>query len=371
MDNVVATMRGSDPTGTVILAAHHDSVGMGPGAADDGAAVAALLETARALRTGGEPRNDVVLLITDGEENGLLGADAFVREHPLGDRGGVVLNFEARGVGGPSLMFETSRDNAGLVDAFTSVAPHPRGDSSMVEVYRLLPNNTDFTPFAAGGFSGLNFAFIEGAARYHTAGDSITNLDRGSLQHHGENMLALARTLGGTDLRSVESDHDDTYFRLLGLPVSYPNGAVWPLAVLAVLLVALLAWLARRRGLVTVPQVLLAARVRAGAARRRVRTRPAAVDGPGVAAPGLRRRRRAAAPAGGLPRRADAARRRRAARLVPAAAPPARARRARGRRAGVAGAARRAVRRVRAGHVVPVRRAGRCSPRWASCRRAG
>ncbi len=259
VDNVVATMRGSDPTGTVILAAHHDSVGMGPGAADDGAAVAALLETARALRTGGEPRNDVVLLITDGEENGLLGADAFVREHPLGDRGGVVLNFEARGVGGPSLMFETSRDNAGLVDAFTSAAPHPRGDSSMVEVYRLLPNNTDFTPFAAGGFSGLNFAFIEGAARYHTAGDSITNLDRGSLQHHGENMLALARTLGGTDLRSVESDHDDTYFRLLGLPVSYPNGAVWPLAALAVLLVALLAWLARRRGLVTVPKVLLAA----------------------------------------------------------------------------------------------------------------
>jgi hypothetical protein len=259
VDNVVATLPGRDPTGTVILAAHHDSVGMGPGAADDGAAVAALLETVRALRTGSGPRNDIVLLITDGEEDGLLGADAFLREHPLGDRGGVVLNFEARGTGGPSLMFETSRDNAGLVSAFTAASPHPRGDSSMVEVYRLLPNNTDFTPFSAGGFSGLNFAFIEGAARYHTAHDSIANLDRGSLQQHGENMLALARTLGGTDLRSVESDHDDTYFNLLGVPVSYPNGAVWPLAVLAVLLIGLLTWLARRRGLLTVPRVLLGA----------------------------------------------------------------------------------------------------------------
>lgn len=256
VDNVVATLRGSDPTGTVILAAHHDSVGMGPGAADDGAAVAALLETVRALRTGDRPRNDIVLLITDGEEDGLLGADAFVRSHP---RGGVVLNFEARGVGGPSLMFETSRDNAGLVEAFTGAVPHPRGDSSMVEVYRLLPNNTDFTPLSAAGFTGLNFAFIEGAARYHTAGDSIANLDRGSLQQHGENMLALARTLGATDLATLRSDHDDTYFRVLGIPVSYPNGAVWPLAVLAVLLVGLLTWLARRRRGVTVPKVLLGA----------------------------------------------------------------------------------------------------------------
>jgi len=259
VDNVVATLRGSDPTGTVVLAAHHDSVGMGPGAADDGAAVAALLETVRALRTGDRPRNDIVLLITDGEEDGLLGADAFVRSEPFGGRGGVVLNFEARGVGGPSLMFETSRDNAGLVEAFTGSVPHPRGDSSMVEVYRLLPNNTDFTPFTAGGFTGLNFAFIEGAARYHTAADSIANLDRGSLQQHGESMLALARTLGATDLASLESDHDDTYFRLLGIPVSYPNVAVWPLAVLAVLLVGLLTWLARRRRGVTVPRMLAGA----------------------------------------------------------------------------------------------------------------
>ena len=259
VDNVIATMRGSDPTGTVILAAHHDSVGMGPGAADDGAAVAALLETVRALRTGDRPRNDIVLLITDGEEDGLLGADAFVRGHPLGRRGGVVLNFEARGVSGPSLMFETSRDNAGLVDTFLDAAPHPRGDSSMVEVYRILPNNTDFTTFADGGFEGLNFAFIEGAARYHTAADSVANLDRGSLQHHGENMLSLARALGETDLATVRADHDDTYFSVLGVLVSYPNAAVWPLAVLAVLLVALLGTFARRRGLVSVPKVLVSA----------------------------------------------------------------------------------------------------------------
>lgn len=258
VDNIVATMPGRDSSGTVVLAAHHDSVAMGPGAADDGAAVAAMLETVRALRTGAQLRNDVVLLITDGEENGLLGAEAFLREHPMGSRRGVVLNFEARGVSGPSLMFETSRDNARLVSLFNDTVPNPRGDSSMVEVYRALPNDTDFSLFSEAGFSGLNFAFIEGAARYHTAGDSIANLDKGSLQHHGENMLTLARALGDADLRTMATDHDDTYFDVLGMRVSYPNGVVWPLAVAGLLMVVLLTWLARRRELTTVGRVVLA-----------------------------------------------------------------------------------------------------------------
>ncbi|MFC4855028.1 M20/M25/M40 family metallo-hydrolase [Actinophytocola glycyrrhizae] len=259
VDNIIATLPGTDPSGMVVLAAHHDSAAQGPGASDDGAAVAAMLETVRALRTGDRPRNDVVLLITDGEEHGLLGAEAFLREHPLGRRDGVVLNFEARGVSGPSLMFETSQNNARLVDLFNDTVPHPRGDSSMVEVYRVLPNNTDFTRFAEAGFSGLNFAYIEGAARYHTAGDSLANLDRGSLQHHGDNMLTLTRALGDADLRTMSADHDNTYFDLLGMKVSYPNALVWPLAVVALLLVALLTWLATRRGLTTVGRTALAA----------------------------------------------------------------------------------------------------------------
>ncbi|MFD1930855.1 MULTISPECIES: M28 family peptidase [Nonomuraea] len=259
VDNIVATLPGTDSTGTVLIAAHYDSAAMGPGASDDGAAVAAMVETVRALRAGGGLRNDVVLLMSDGEEDGVLGAEAFVREHPLGRKGGVLLNWEARGVGGPSLMFQTSRNNAGLVEAFVNGVPRPRGDSSMGELYRLLPNNTDFTPLTKAGFTGLNFAYIEGSSHYHTAGDSIANLDRGSLQHHGENMLALTRALGDADLPALASDHDVTYFRVFGTMVTYPGGLVWPLAVLAVLAVAGLALLARRMRLAGVPRLLAAA----------------------------------------------------------------------------------------------------------------
>jgi hypothetical protein len=249
IDNIVATLPGTDPTGSVLLVAHYDSAAVGPGASDDGAAVAAILETVRVLRAGGPLRNDLVLLLTDGEEEGLLGAEAFAREHPLARRGGVVVNFEARGVTGPSLMFETSRDNAGLVALFRDAVPHPRGDSSMVEVYRLLPNNSDFSALSAAGFVGYNFAYIEGASHYHTAGDSLANLDRGSVQHHGENMVGLARALGRTDLRTLSSDHDTTYFRVLGTTVGYPAGAGRFLAGAAVVLLVGVAVLARRRRL--------------------------------------------------------------------------------------------------------------------------
>jgi acetylornithine deacetylase/succinyl-diaminopimelate desuccinylase-like protein len=108
VDNVVASLAGQDSTGSVVLAAHYDSTFGTPGASDDKASVAAMLETARTLASGGPMRNDVVMIFTDGEEAGLLGASSFVAEHPLADRGGVVLNWEATGNAGPSVLFETS-----------------------------------------------------------------------------------------------------------------------------------------------------------------------------------------------------------------------------------------------------------------------
>ncbi|MER7015132.1 M20/M25/M40 family metallo-hydrolase [Saccharopolyspora sp. NPDC000359] len=259
VDNVVATLPGTAPTGTVLLAAHYDSAGVGPGASDDGASVAAMLEVVRALRESGPLRNDLALLITDGEEDGSLGAEVFAREHPLAARGGVVLNWEARGVDGPSLMFETSPDNARLVEVFADAVEHPRGDSSTVEMYRLMPNGTDFTDLTAAGFAGLNSAYLEGSSRYHTASDTIAHLNPGSLQHQGENMLALTRAFGGADLADLRADHDLVYFRALGLFVSYPSTAVLPLALLSALLLVGAVVLARYRRLITLPRTLLSA----------------------------------------------------------------------------------------------------------------
>src|SRR5262249_39232671 len=109
--NVVAVLPGRASTRRVFAVAHYDSVQVSYGGNDDGAGVASLLETARAMSQGPRPRNDTVFVFTDAEEACLCGAEAFVNQNPLAASGGVVLNFESRGSSGPAIMFETSRNN--------------------------------------------------------------------------------------------------------------------------------------------------------------------------------------------------------------------------------------------------------------------
>ncbi|MFR9776527.1 M28 family peptidase [Micromonospora sp. MS34] len=249
--NVVARLPGTDSTGRVFLVAHYDSVQSGPGGNDDAAGTSSILEVARALTAGPRPRNDVVFVLTDAEEACLCGASGFAADHPLARDGGVVLNLEARGSTGPVIMFETSRNNAKLVDVFGRAAPHPVGTSFAVEIYRALPNDTDFTAFLDHGFVGLNSAYIDGGAVYHSPLDTPAAMDRGSLQMHGDNALGLAREFGRTDLRDLRSGHDDTYFPVPGGLVRYPGWLALPLALLALVAVGALGWLLVRRGRAT------------------------------------------------------------------------------------------------------------------------
>ncbi|MGC5019769.1 M28 family peptidase [Micromonospora sp. DT47] len=246
--NVVARLPGTASTGRVFLVAHYDSVQSGPGGNDDAAGTSTIVEVARALAAGPRPRNDIVFVLTDAEEACLCGASAFASSHPLAADGGVVLNLEARGATGPVIMFETSRNNAKLVDVFGRAAPHPVGTSFAVEIYRALPNDTDFTAFLDEDFVGLNSAYIDGGAIYHTPLDTPEAMDRGSLQQHGDNALGLAREFGRTDLAALRSGHDATYFPVPGGLVRYPGWLTWPLAAAALVAVLALAWLARRRG---------------------------------------------------------------------------------------------------------------------------
>ncbi|HEV7961793.1 MAG TPA: M28 family peptidase [Actinoplanes sp.] len=246
--NVVARLPGTASTGRIFLVAHYDSVQTGPGGNDDAAGVSSILEVVRALTAGPRLRNDVVLVLTDAEEACMCGAKAFVDQHPLARDRGVVLNLEARGSSGPAIMFETSKNNAKLVELFGRT-PKPVGTSFAVEIYRLLPNDTDFTPFREAGFTGLNSAYIDGAAVYHAPTDVASTMDRDSLQHHGDNALALTRSLGGMDLAATRSGGDASYFPVPWGQLNYPGWLVWPIAVCALLAVAALIWLARSRGL--------------------------------------------------------------------------------------------------------------------------
>lgn len=258
-DNVVATLSGTDPTGQLVLAAHYDSTPTTPGTSDDKMGVAAILEIARHLTAGDPPRNDVVLLLSDGEEPGLIGAQALAEHHPVVERGGVLLNLEGPGNAGPSVLYNSTADNAALVELYAQAAPHPAGESAMAGIYRLMPNNSDFTTLEENGFVGLEFGPLDGRVYYHHPRDTVEALDPATLHHHGANTLALTHALANTGLDQMRAEADATFFTLGGTVVHYPGALVWPLALLAVAAVGALALLSRLTGATTVPRLAAAA----------------------------------------------------------------------------------------------------------------
>lgn len=211
--NVVGRLKGTGSGRAVALFTHYDSVAQGPGACDAGVPVAALIEAVRALTCGPTPVHDVLVVFTDGEECGLLGARAFLAEHAWADSVDVALNFEARGTSGPVLMFETGPGNRPLVDCLADCGVPAFASSLFYEVYRRLPNATDFSACKEAGLPGMNFANIGGFINYHGPFDDLDHVDHGTFQHHGALALALADRLAHTPPKSPRGA-DATYFTL-------------------------------------------------------------------------------------------------------------------------------------------------------------
>ncbi|HJY46032.1 MAG TPA: M28 family peptidase, partial [Propionibacteriaceae bacterium] len=254
--NVIATKPGTASTGTVLLTAHYDTVAGAPGAGDDGIGVGVLLETARALSTAAAPRNTVMILLTDAEEVGLLGAEAFVREraNELGTT--VVLNHEARGAGGGPMTFRMSSPNSELIEVLAG-APGVFADSSSEATFEALPNDSDFTPFERAGLYGYDTAIMADGAYYHSPIDDPTHLSAASVQQMGDTTLALTRELAGMDLAAIGGGGEEIVTALPWGLLWYPQTLEIPLAIGVLVLAAVLVWVLRRQGALTLPRVAL------------------------------------------------------------------------------------------------------------------
>ena len=249
--NIIARLNGSaGDEQAVLLSAHYDSVPAGPGAADDGAGVAAVLEIARLLKQGPVLRHPVIVLIDDGEEAGMLGAQLFVSAHRWAKQVGAAVNLEARGTSGPSFMFETGSANDWLMGIYARAMARPMTNSVYYLAYKLLPNDTDFTVYKSVDYQGFNFAFLGDVEHYHTPLDRVENTDMGSLQHQGANALAVVRALGRSELKNPPRAQA-VFFDWYGLVLVHWRAALTRFAAIgaAVLLTLLYVRLARREEL--------------------------------------------------------------------------------------------------------------------------
>ncbi len=249
VSNVVGELKGTTEE-AVLLASHYDSVPAGPGAGDDGAGVAVLLEVARALRAAAREGRSVLFLFDEGEEDGLLGARAFVTD-PDFARVRAVVNVDARGNGGPALLFETNAANAVVVRAIAAKLPRPLTSSALAPLASLMPNGTDFTVFkqASPALLGANLALLGDIGTYHTPLDVTASVSPGSLQAAGDGVLGLARAFAEGAPSGPERV---AWFDVLGLAVvRWPVAWSTALACAALALVVLATALRFRRKRVT------------------------------------------------------------------------------------------------------------------------
>ena len=240
VQNVIAVKPGPDRN-AIALVSHYDSAPEAQGGADDGLGVAVSLEAARVLAARADRRHTIFVLVTDGEESGLMGAAGLVTDRDVMDRLNAYVNIEATGSAGTALLFETGPGNPWLVKPWARSAPHPRGGSFAIEIYHRLPNDTDFSIFKRRDVPGLNFAAVGDSYAYHTARDTAARLTDHALRTTGENVVQTVIAMDGMDLRT-RATGEATYFDVgRTVAVSWGPVVAWFLAV-AALVCGLLAW---------------------------------------------------------------------------------------------------------------------------------
>ncbi|NHZ98933.1 M28 family peptidase [Massilia sp. CCM 8734] len=228
--NIVLRVRGSALVRRppLLLATHYDSVADAPDAAG---AVGALLESLRALRHGAPLRQDLIVLIADGEHAGSLGARAFVEQHPWARHIGLLLRFDGAPGEGPLTLLGTHGANGNAVKAWASLDAPTAGSSRAP--------TADPSPLRTLGLAGMRFS---------ATSDS------------GEAMLSLIRAFGARPLAAIAAP-ERVYFSVpLAGVLHYPEHIVWDITRVACALCLVVCWALLRRGVArTVPLSLAGA----------------------------------------------------------------------------------------------------------------
>lgn len=272
--NIHARIEGKSDD-AILLVAHYDSAygwdyknkspqkGVSYGAGDDGYGVATILETIRAIKSQDTSlENDIQILFTDSEEADLDGAVNELEKNAGAFKNvKFVVNIEARGIKGPVIMFETGDKNSALIKYFIENAQNPFAYSFATDIYRNMPNGSDFSVFLKHKFNGLNFAVVDSLDYYHTDQDRYENIDLNSIQHYGDQIFNIARSfaLAPKDkLLDFESSTNEIFFNISpSMVVRYSENTANVLLVVVVISFIALTILANKKKKLKVGKTLL------------------------------------------------------------------------------------------------------------------
>jgi hypothetical protein len=207
--NLIGLIPGSDPEvrdEAVVLGAHFDHVGIGKpvegdsiynGADDDASGVAAVLAAARDLAES-PPRRTVVILLTSGEEFGVLGTQWYL-EQPAVPLAETVADLQVEMVGRPDSLaggpgrlwltgFQRSTMGDALARAGLPVVADPRPEFNFFE-------RSDNIVFALEGIPAHTLSSFGLHTDYHQPSDEVERIDFDHLTQAAEVVSRAARTL--------------------------------------------------------------------------------------------------------------------------------------------------------------------------------
>lgn len=237
----------------ILVSSHIDTVFSTEGAGDCSSCVGTMLELARGISQWAHGfKNGVIFLFNTGEEEGLNGAHSFITQHPWRNSIRFAIDLESMGIGGKSSIFQTDTHSR-AVETYANVAKYPSGQITSQDLFLsgAIKSATDFQVYKeVAGLPGLDFAFTDSSAVYHTKNDKLKLLKPGSLQHLGENMLAfLLHSARSLDLLKMEEKSDEgreenkpIYFDVLGMYMIVYSQHLASLLSNSVMLQALLLW---------------------------------------------------------------------------------------------------------------------------------
>lgn len=225
----------TEDTKTIAFATHYDSVIESPGAADAGMPVVSIIAGLDQI-INSERENNIVILITDHEELGLVGAKYIADYHPqIYDDIDFVYNWEARGSSGNVILFETSANDYEAIANYNKVVSQAFAPSAATAVYENMPNGSDFTVFKDSGVAGLNFAILEDFANYHTSLDTLENIPEETINTYINNVVELMVDSAENQFE-IEATNKAIYFNYFDFAITIKDTFVMILIALAFIL---------------------------------------------------------------------------------------------------------------------------------------
>ena len=203
--------------GGVLVNAHYDSVSTGYGATDDGVGVVTILQLIKYFTfEGRKPKKGIIALYNNGEEDYLNGAQAF-RKHRLSKFPRTFLNLEGAGAGGRAVMFRST--DTEVTKAYKK-SRYPFASVLSNDAFKrgIIKSETDYRVFTERlGLRGLDVAFFEPRARYHTDRDDARHTSIDSIWHMLSAAIPTMEALSSSDKDSFDNEGSGAvWFDLFG-----------------------------------------------------------------------------------------------------------------------------------------------------------